>query len=87
MQHHPDRGGCEDVMKEINRQYHEALKHCDGQDNQHSAKPYQYHVEIETELMNKLLELLKLRSLDIALIGFWIWVGGDTKNNKESTLI
>ena len=84
MQHHPDRGGCEEVMKEINRQYHDALKCCHGQSSQYSEKPYHYKVDVETELMTKLLELLKLRSLDIALIGYWIWVGGDTKTNKEA---
>ncbi|MBW4595504.1 MAG: hypothetical protein KME46_22015 [Brasilonema angustatum HA4187-MV1] len=87
MQHHPDRGGSEDVMKEINRQYHEALKACDGKTSHTSEgeeKTYRYRADIENELMDKLLELLKLRSLNIALIGYWIWVGGDTKPNREA---
>ncbi len=29
-------------------------------------------------------ELLKLRSLDIALIGYWLWIAGDTKPNREA---
>jgi hypothetical protein len=88
MQHHPDRGGSEEVMKEINRQYHEALKACDGKTSHTTAdgdeKSYSYKADVETELMNKLLELLKLRSLNIALIGYWIWVSGDTKPNREA---
>lgn len=84
MQHHPDRGGDEDTMKEINRQYHDALKRCDGQQELEREKPYRYKADVETELMEKLLELLKLRSLDIALIGYWIWVSGDTKPNKDA---
>jgi hypothetical protein len=86
MEHHPDRGGDAEIMKEINRQYHEALKRCDGQAQAESAseRPYQYKPDVEQELMDKLLELLKLRSLNIALIGFWIWVSGDTKNNREA---
>lgn len=87
MQHHPDRGGNEEAMKEINRQYHEALKACDGKTSQTAEgdeKTYRYKSDIENELMNKLLELLKLRSLDIALIGYWIWVSGDTKPNREA---
>lgn len=82
MQHHPDRGGDADTMKEINRQYHEALKVCHGQ--QSDGHEYKYKPEVEQELTNKLLELLKLRGLEIALIGYWIWVSGNTKPNKEA---
>ncbi|MEO0374336.1 MAG: hypothetical protein AAF329_06815 [Cyanobacteria bacterium P01_A01_bin.17] len=82
MEHHPDRGGNLAVTQEINRQYHEALQACDGQERE--GRSYRYRAEIEQELMDKLLELLKLRSLDIALIGYWIWVSGDTKCNREA---
>ncbi|MGI2906161.1 hypothetical protein [Tolypothrix sp. VBCCA 56010] len=87
MQHHPDRGGNEEVMKEINRQYHEALKACEGKTSQTAEgdeRTYHYKADVENELMDKLLELLKLRSLNIALIGYWIWVSGDTKPNREA---
>ncbi|MBW4473959.1 MAG: hypothetical protein KME45_26835 [Stenomitos rutilans HA7619-LM2] len=84
MQHHPDRGGNEDSMKEINRQYHEALKSSEGRVGENSEKPYRYKEAVENEIMNKLLELLKLRSLEIALIGYWIWVSGDTKSNRAA---
>lgn len=82
MQHHPDKGGDEETMKEINRQYHEALKACNGK--QTEGKEYRYMQEVEQELMDKLLELLRLRGLHIALIGYWIWVSGDTKTNREA---
>jgi hypothetical protein len=81
-ENHPDLGGDPETMKEINRQYHEALKARDGQ--QSDGHAYKYKPDIEDELMAKLHELLKLRSLDIALIGYWIWVTGDTKRNKEA---
>ncbi|MCC5624458.1 hypothetical protein [Nostoc sp. CHAB 5715] len=88
LENHPDRGGDEDIMKEINRQYHEALKRCEGQASHTTPdgeqKTYTYKGDVETELMEKLLELLKLRSLEIALIGYWIWVSGDTKPNREA---
>ncbi len=82
MQHHPDKGGDAEIMKEINRQYQEALKACDGKKS--GDKPYHYMANIEEELMNKLLELLKLRGLHIALIGYWLWVSGETKQNKDA---
>jgi hypothetical protein len=82
MQHHPDHGGDLSTMQEINRQYQDALKSCDGQQNDGHA--YRYMPDIEQELMDKLHELLKLRGLDIAIIGYWLWVSGDTKRNKDA---
>lgn len=82
MEHHPDHGGDLATMQELNRQYQEALKACDGQEK--DGHSYRYMPDIEQELMDKLLELLKLRSLEIALIGYWIWVSGDTKPNKDA---
>jgi len=82
MEHHPDHGGDPETMKEINCQYQAALKACDGQKK--DGHSYKYMSDIEQELMNKVLELLKLRSIEIALIGYWIWVSGDTRNNKEA---
>lgn len=81
-EHHPDLGGDPETMKEINSQYHMVLKSCDGQKS--DGHSYHYKQDVEEEIMMKLQELLKLRSLDIALIGFWIWVTGDTKKNKEA---
>jgi hypothetical protein len=81
-QHHPDLGGDAEIMKEVNAQYHQALKTCDGQKT--DGHSYKYKSDIESELMDKLLELLRLRSLTIALIGYWIWVSGDTKPNKDA---
>lgn len=82
MQHHPDKGGEIATMQAIYAQYHAALKKLDGKT--HDARTYTYKEEVEQELMDKLQELLKLRSLDISLIGYWIWVTGDTKPNKEA---
>jgi len=80
--HHPDLGGDPETMKAINRQYHDILKSKDGQ--QSDGHSYHYKPDVEAEIMAKLYELLKLRSLEIALIGYWLWVTGDTKRNKEA---
>jgi curved DNA-binding protein CbpA len=80
-QYHPDRGGDAEIMKEINRQYQDALKALDGRT--FGEKEYRYKEDVEQELMEKIQTLLKLTSLDIALIGYWIWVTGDTRNHKE----
>ncbi len=76
-QYHPDLGGDAETMKTINGQYHDALKACNGQIADERA--YNYKADIEQELMDKLSELLKLKQLEVILIGYWIWVTGDTK--------
>ncbi len=81
-EHHPDLGGDLAIMQAINQQYHTALKACDGQKSE--GYSYRYKQDVEEELMAKLQELLKLRNLDIALIGYWLWVTGDTRQNKEA---
>jgi hypothetical protein len=88
LKHHPDLGGDQGTMKEINRQYQAALKQGDGQsykgeDNKEHI--YKYHDELEEELATKMMELiaLKLESVEIYLIGLWIWVVGDCKQSKE----
>lgn len=69
-------------MQRINAEYQDALKRCSGQND--GERTYTYRADVEQELMEKLLELLKLRGLDVALIGLWIWVTGDTRNNREA---
>lgn len=88
MQHHPDRGGNNDVMREINVEYQKALKSCDGQTNSDNGKThtYRYDESVEQAIMDKIQELLTLNmeSVDIALIGVWIWITGNTKPFKDS---
>jgi len=89
MKHHPDRGGDTATMQEINRQYQSALKHCDGQTNKGSdgkQHTYHYNEAAETELAEKIDELLKLKlaGIEIALIGLWIWITGDTKPHRQA---
>ena len=88
MQHHPDRGGDTETMKEINLQYQQALESVDGQtttgtDGQQHQ--YYYKADIESALMELINQLISLRMQDveIALIGTWLWLIGSTKPYKE----
>ena len=80
--YHPDLGGDEQIMKLINAQYHEALKRCNGQT--YDERTYNYKEDVEQELMDKLHELFKFTRLNISLIGYWIWVTGDTKPFRQA---
>ena len=75
-------------MQEINQQYHAALQTANGQvstgtdGHEHT---YYYHADIESKLMELISQLLKLRmqAVEIALIGTWLWILGDTKPYKS----
>jgi len=87
MQHHPDRGGNTETMQEINQQYKEALKAANGQTmtgTDGAEHTYHYDADIEQAVMDKISELLALNmnAVEIALIGTWIWILGNTKPFK-----
>lgn len=85
---HPDRGGNTRKMQEINAAYHEALRRFDGisykgfDGKEHT---YKYSQHVEQEIIDKINELLKLKmtSVNIELIGTWLWVHGNTKPYKD----
>ena len=86
---HPDRpGGNTAIMQEINRQYHASLKAMHESttiDETGKERRYYYNESTESELMEKINELLALRleNIDIRLIGLYIWVTGETKPVKD----
>jgi curved DNA-binding protein CbpA len=89
-QYHPDLHGHETTttMQAINAEYHNLLSRLDGSTSIGSdgkEHTYRYNETVEQDLMDKIVELLKLRMADveIELIGTWIWVSGDTRPVKE----
>lgn len=86
---HPDRGGDEAKMKELNNQYEQALKGCHGQkstDSEGKEHTYYYNESIEQAIIDAISKLLELKmdEVDILLIGTWVWITGDTKPHKEN---
>lgn len=88
-QHHPDRGGNTATMQEINAQYTQALKACNGQKStsDNGEHTYRYDEQKESEIINKINETLNSgitrQGVDLYLIGTWLWAQGDTKPSKE----
>ena len=81
--HHPDRGGDTETMKAINNEYEKAFELLK---NAHNAQADDAHKTTETpqefiEIINK---LLKLDGLNIELCGSWLWIGGNTREHKDS---
>jgi hypothetical protein len=85
IEHHPDHGGDTRTMQDINAEYHIALKMQDGRESTDDGKKYTYKYDEQTEqnIMDKISELLKIKmNAEIALIGVWIWITGDTRPVK-----
>lgn len=82
MKHHPDRGGDDDTMKAINAEYEarfQALKQS------HSAQTTTARATSESagDFVQIIDHLLRLDGLEVELCGRWLWIGGNTKANKE----
>ena len=77
---HPDCGGTDADMQELNRQYEEAqnrIKYAapagsrDAESSESSAE------------FVAIIDLLIRLHLDVELCGSWLWIGGDTKPVKD----
>lgn len=83
MKHHPDRGGDTATMQEINAEHDELFERLK---KQHNASADEYHQTTETpEEFREIIELLlRLEGLTVELCGSWLWIGGDTRQHKET---
>ena len=81
MANHPDRGGSEEVMKEINNEYDCLFSKYK---NIHkSAEGETFEAKKETAeapefFRNIINEIIKLQDLVIEVCGRWLWVTGNT---------
>jgi len=86
--HHPDVGGTEESMKAVNAEYHSLLESLDGEmvfGTDGKEHVYHYRRDVEQEVMDMVVSLLKLNmsGVEVEIIGTWVWVQGDTKPHKE----
>ena len=77
---HPDRGGNEIIMQEINNQYEETTKNIINGNVDFSDSRKVYETQVSEELQTKINELfnLNIETLIIEIIGGWIWITGNT---------
>ena len=81
LQYHPDCGGTNEQMAELNNIYEkmfEQLKnvHVDGKAPKEST-------EKSADFIKIINELIKYDDINIDIIGSWIWVGGETFKIKD----
>lgn len=75
--HHPDLGGNEETMKEINLEYdHLKQKLSRGQKDGTTEED----MNAFRDIINNLIHL----NLEIEICGRWIWVSGDTWPHRET---
>ena len=95
-QHHPDFGGDEATMKQLNSEYaafqattsHRAERKRQSEAHADGKKTNADYVDLDAiaaELRQKIEALLNISSeLEVELCGLWVWVTGNTKPHKEA---
>ncbi len=94
-QNHPDIGGDLRTMQEINSQYAEFCANFakgDGYERQRqahsegkkSAADFHNLDEVAEVLRVKIEFALNLDGVEVELMGFWVWLTGNTKAHKEA---
>lgn len=81
--YHPDCGGTDEIMKEINNEHDRLFEDLKAK---HNAKADEYHQTTETaEEFREIIEaLLNLDGLVIELCGSWLWISGQTMKHKDA---
>lgn len=87
MANHPDRGGSEEAMKEINADYTKMFDILKDAHNMRAENP-DNHTRPTTEAPEEFIAiieaLLHMDGLTVELCGSWLWIGGETRAHKEA---
>lgn len=92
LQFHPDHGGNEEAMKQINIQFQWCFDYLKNKQNaearkQHESGNYKgYHETTETpeEFIEIVEKLNRITGIIVELCGSWLWISGNTKENREA---
>lgn len=86
MQHHPDLGGNENDMKEINAEYDTLFELLKNVHQTTEGKTYtnrEESTESPEEFREIIEHLLNLAGINIEICGSWLWITGNTLPHKE----
>lgn len=90
VQHHPDNGGSEDAIKEINAEYDILFKrlkndfeHKEAYKDATDKQKQQYDWQKDTQIRNMIIQLSKFKDIKVEIIGVWIWVSECYEYRKE----
>lgn len=89
IENHPDAGGSEEVMKQINKEYEELLKEV-ANIHEKPGEPGKTYKTKEgafedgyRAVMDALAGLAAKGYISVELCGSWLWISGDTRNFKD----
>ena len=86
-QFHPDHGGDEETMKQINLQYEQQKGRKFTATNHETNKTYEQTFDPFDGYRELIDALLNIPGITIELCGCWLWVGGVKKEDKEKQTI
>ena len=81
LKHHPDRGGDEETMKQLNAAYTAACTRIMNGASATADKPWsdrkrQHWTDLNEKLRAVLEQLLMLPDIEVEITGYWFWVDG-----------
>jgi len=86
LQFHPDRGGQENQMKDINNEFEIFSNRLINGDTSFSAGRKVWETKVSEEMQNKINDIVSffsITNLQIEIIGGWLWVTGNTYPVKK----
>lgn len=90
VKYHPDNGGSEEIIKEINAEYECLFKrlkndfeHKDTYKNATDKQRQQYDWQKDKQIREMVMQLSRFRDITVEIIGVWIWVTNCYEYRKE----
>lgn len=90
VKYHPDNGGSEEIIKEINNEYQilfkaikDEFEHSDKFNQSTEKQKQKYDWKKDSNIRDTILQLSKFHKIDIEICGVWIWVSNGYTYKKE----
>lgn len=80
--HHPDAGGSNEEMKQVNKEYEDLFKRLLAGKNL-TDQEQRIETEINDAYKQVIDQIIKIPGLVVEIIGLWIWVSGNTYPVRE----
>ena len=90
VKHHPDNGGSEDAIKEINAEYDILFKrlkndfeHKDTYKDATDKQKQTYDWQKDAQIRDIIMQLAKFKDISVEIIGTWVWISDCYQYRKE----
>lgn len=82
-QHHPDKGGDVEIMKQVNSEYDFICAKILKGENL-NTEDFNEAWSNSQLFKEKIDAIIHIDGLIIEIVGLWLWITGDTRNHKET---